>query len=55
MRVLILSANTGGGHNSTARSLAQQFQRLDIECDIADTLAFPLTCTSAVPSMRSVT
>ena len=40
MRVLILSANTGGGHNSTARSLAQQFERLGAECDIADTLAF---------------
>ena len=40
MRVLILSANTGGGHNSTARSLAQQFERLGVECDIADTLAF---------------
>ena len=40
MRVLILSANTGGGHNSTARSLADQFRRLDAECEIADTLAF---------------
>lgn len=40
MRVLILSANTGGGHNSTARSLVQQFQRLGIEAEIADTLAY---------------
>jgi processive 1,2-diacylglycerol beta-glucosyltransferase len=40
MRVLILSANTGGGHNSTARSLSQRFEELGIECDIADTLAF---------------
>ena len=40
MRVLILSANTGGGHNSTAKALADQFERLDIEYEIADTLAF---------------
>jgi len=40
MRVLILSANTGGGHNSTARSLAERFEQLGAACDIADTLAF---------------
>lgn len=40
MRVLILSANTGGGHNSTARAVAEQLEKLNIECEIADTLAF---------------
>ena len=40
MRVLILSANTGGGHNSTARALAEQLERLGADCEIADTLAF---------------
>ena len=40
MRVLILSANTGGGHNTTARSLAEQLTKLGIEYEIADTLAF---------------
>ena len=40
MRVLILSANTGGGHNSTARALADQLERLGAEYEIADTLAF---------------
>ncbi len=40
MRVLILSANTGGGHNSTARALAEQLEALGAEYEIADTLAF---------------
>ena len=40
MRVLILSANTGGGHNSTARALGEQLTKMNIEYDIADTLAF---------------
>ena len=40
MRVLILSANTGGGHNSTARALADQLERLGADYEIADTLAF---------------
>ena len=39
MRVLILSANTGTGHNSTAHALAEQLESLHIECEIADTLA----------------
>ncbi len=40
MRVLILSANTGSGHNSTARALAEQLEHLGAEYEIADTLAF---------------
>ena len=40
MKMLILSANTGGGHNSTARSIAEQLTRLNIEYEIADTLSF---------------
>ena len=39
MRVLILSANTGGGHNSTAQALAEQFEKMDVECEIADALS----------------
>ena len=40
MRVLILSANTGGGHNSTARSIGEELEKQNIEYEIADTLAF---------------
>ncbi|MBQ8432842.1 MAG: hypothetical protein IJX28_08175 [Clostridia bacterium] len=40
MRVLILSANTGGGHNSTAEALSRRLELSNIEYEIADTLAF---------------
>lgn len=40
MRVLILSANTGGGHNSTAMALGEQMARRGIAYEIADTLSF---------------
>lgn len=38
MRVLILSASTNGGHNSTAAALAEQFQKMNVECEIFDSL-----------------
>ena len=40
MRILILSANTGGGHNSTALALAEQFDKMNITSEIADCLSF---------------
>ena len=40
MHVLILSANTGTGHNSTAQAIAEQFEKLNVDCEIADTLSF---------------
>lgn len=40
MRILILSANTGGGHNSTAKALGEQMERYQISYEIADTLSF---------------
>ncbi len=40
MKVLILSCNTGEGHNSCARALRDAFRNQNIECDIADTLDF---------------
>ncbi len=39
MRVLILSANTGGGHNSTAEALAEQLTKMNISYEIADALS----------------
>ncbi len=39
MRMLILSANTGGGHNSTANALAEQFERMNVQCEIVDALS----------------
>lgn len=39
MRVLLLSANTGEGHNSTARAIAEVLETQGVRCDIRDTLA----------------
>lgn len=40
MKVLILSCNTGEGHNSCARALRDSFRKQNIECEITDTLDF---------------
>ena len=39
MRVLILSANTGTGHNSTAIALAEQFEESGVDYEIEDALS----------------
>ena len=40
-RILILSANTGGGHNSTAAAVQEELARRGIrQCDIRDCLGF---------------
>ncbi len=46
MRVLILTCNLGGGHNTAARALAEYFTDNGIFCEIRDALAF----TSNLPS-----
>lgn len=40
MKVLILSANIGGGHNSAAASIAEELSRRGIRYDIEDCLAY---------------
>ena len=40
MHILILSANTGGGHNSAAAAITEELQRRGIASDTADCLAF---------------
>ena len=40
MRVLVLSANTGAGHNTAARALEEQMQKNNIECHVWDALSF---------------
>ena len=40
MKTLILTCNTGEGHNSTAEAVKQVFDRHGQSCDRADTLAF---------------
>ena len=40
MRVLILSANTGGGHNSAADAVRTEFERQGVTCEVRDALSF---------------
>ncbi len=40
MKILILTCNTGGGHNSAALALKSYFDKHNVTCDIADFLGF---------------
>lgn len=40
MRILLLSCNTGGGHNSAASAIRAHLDERGIECDIHDALLF---------------
>lgn len=40
MRVLILSCNTGGGHNSCAAAIGEVFKKYGNTCEIKDSLSF---------------
>ena len=40
MRLLILSCNTGEGHNSAAKAIKERFVNGGWQCDIRDALAF---------------
>ncbi len=39
MKVLILSCDTGEGHNSAGKAINERFHEMGIECDMADTMA----------------
>jgi len=39
MRVLLLSANTGEGHNSTAKAIMEVLEERNVTCELQDTLA----------------
>ncbi|MBR2861268.1 MAG: polysaccharide biosynthesis protein [Clostridia bacterium] len=40
MKILLLTCNTGQGHNSTANSIAEKFSQHGVECVTEDALAF---------------
>ncbi len=40
MRILILSANTGGGHNSAANSMVESFSQQGVDCEVKDAISF---------------
>lgn len=47
MKFLVLSCNTGGGHNSAARAVQEKFIQLGHECDVKDALRY---CSKLVSS-----
>ena len=59
MRVLILSCNTGEGHNSCGRAIQEAFRGQGIDCEMVDTdLAFErseveATVTTPVLSIKN--
>lgn len=40
MRPLILSCNTGAGHNAAGKAIREQFEKNDVECQMLDALSF---------------
>lgn len=40
MKILILTCKTGQGHNSSATAIKETFEKMGVECDIADAIAF---------------
>ena len=50
MKTLILSCNTGGGHNSCAKSIKEIYDKNNIECVVKDALAFSSVTVSKVVS-----
>lgn len=40
MKTLILSCNTGAGHNTAARAVREQFEKAGVECQMLDALSF---------------
>ena len=47
MRTLILSCNTGAGHNSCARAIQEVYQSRGETCDVIDALLFISTMRPA--------
>lgn len=50
MKVLILSCNTGQGHNAAARAVQEEFRSRGVECEVKDALAFSSEITSKIIS-----
>ena len=50
MKVLILSCNTGQGHNTAGRAVMEELVRRGAECEMRDALAFSSKLTSRVVS-----
>ncbi len=54
MKILILSCNTGGGHNSAAAAMKEYFSSVGAECEVKDALAFRSELKSKIISRGHV-
>ena len=45
MRVLILSCNTGQGHNSAGSAVREELEAAGAECELLDALSFAVSYT----------
>ena len=36
MKIVVFTCSTGGGHNSCAKYIADEFNKVGIECDVKD-------------------
>lgn len=54
MRVLILSCNTGEGHNSCGRAIKEAFQSRNIDCEMEDALRFVSPAFSKAMSLGHI-
>lgn len=50
MKVLMLSCNTGQGHNTAARAVMEELERRGVQCEMRDALAFAGELASKVVS-----
>ena len=48
MKILILTCNTGQGHNSSAASIKEAFEKKNCECEIADAISFLSKSASSI-------
>ena len=50
MKALILSCNTGQGHNSTGKAVMSELEKRDVECEMLDALSFGSELASEIVS-----
>ena len=50
MKALILSCNTGQGHNSTGKAVMSELKKRDVDCEMLDALSFGSELASEIIS-----
>ena len=55
MKVLILTCNTGGGHNAAAAALRRELESRGHTCAVADALSFgPMHFSEAISRLHTI-